>query len=330
MNYEKSKIILKEINKAKKILISFHRDPDPDSIGSGLALYEVLRNMGKKVKIMSVSERLLEGVGFLKNYKKIKTGVDFSSLDYSKYDLFIALDSSSWSRVTADKNISIPDIPIINIDHHDTNTHFGKINLVDEKASSIGEILHKVFSDWKIKIDEDVATDLLTAVIGDTSSLRNLSVSATTFETAKSLMDKGADRRKIVFNLSLSEDFSSINFRGEVLKNMKIDRKHRFVWSAIPYSVYKRLGIDLHVVKNAAETFTKNIDGTDFGFIAVEFEKNKLEIELRTRTGFDTSKIAVELGGGGHIHASGATVEGLPFDKAVNKILKVARKYAKK
>lgn len=62
----------------------------------------------------------------------------------------------------------------------------------------------------------------------------------------------------------------------------------------------------------------------------IEEEKGTLNVSLRSRTGLDVSRIAVDLGGGGHRYASGGAVKGLQFNEAVEKVLEVARKYAKK
>jgi phosphoesterase RecJ-like protein len=61
-----------------------------------------------------------------------------------------------------------------------------------------------------------------------------------------------------------------------------------------------------------------------------EREDGELSVSFRSRSGFDVSEIAKEVGGGGHKAAAGARVEGLPFDEAVEKVLEAARKYAKK
>ena len=52
MNYKESSEILKEIKKAKKILINCHRSPDPDSVGSALAMRKVLADMDKSVEVV--------------------------------------------------------------------------------------------------------------------------------------------------------------------------------------------------------------------------------------------------------------------------------------
>ena len=60
-----------------------------------------------------------------------------------------------------------------------------------------------------------------------------------------------------------------------------------------------------------------------------EDEKNVLHIGFRSRSHIDVSKLAEQLGGGGHKMASGGMIKDMPFDKAVEKVLETARKYAK-
>src|SRR3989304_2761044 len=146
MNYPLSQKLLEEIKKAKKILVNCHRGPDPDSIGSALALYEILTGMGKDVRVVCPSEVSQLNLDFLENFKKIET-IDFSKFDFSDYDLFIALDSSSWDMVSENKEMKVPDISIIVIDHHKTNTKFGGINVIDDKTTSTGELLFLIFED---------------------------------------------------------------------------------------------------------------------------------------------------------------------------------------
>ena len=83
------------------------------------------------------------------------------------------------------------------------------------------------------------------------------------------------------------------------------------------------------VAESSANLFGEIVADTDFGMIMTEQEKNILSVSFRSRIGFDTSAIAKELGGGGHVYASGAKVEGLSFSKAVEKVLQTARKYAR-
>jgi len=329
MNYKESQKILEEIKKAKRILLNCHRGPDPDSIGSALALRIVLEQMGKSVEVICPSEKLYDEISFLKNYDSIRKEINFSTFEFLKYDLCIFTDSSSWDMVSGSKEIAIFDIPIIVIDHHKTNTRYGKINLVDDNASSVGELLFQVFEDWKVVLNREISTALLTAIIGDTGLFKYPNTKASTFKAATTLMEKGADKDLIVSKVYRSVKPNLIKFWGETLRRVVIDEKCKFVYSAVPYSVYESLGRPDYAKESACDLFAQITDGTEFGIMILEKEPEIFSVSLRSRNKFDTSLIALELNGGGHAAASGGKVEGLPFEEAVEKVLVVARKFAK-
>ena len=326
MNYEKSVTILKEIKKAKKILVNCHRGPDSDSVGSALALSRVLTSMDKEVSVICPSD-IPGDLKFLDNADSIKR-VNFSTFDFSDYDLFFVIDSSTYSMVTGLKDGDAPSINTIVIDHHISNEKFGKINLIDVKMTSTGELLFKIFEDWGITLSKEIAECLLTGIIGDTGSFQYQNVGEGTLRIAASLMDAGADKDKIIYNIYRNIDFKEIKMWGKFIENMKIEDS--FVWSAISLSTYKDFGEYPYAKEDVANLFFPIVKGTDFGIVMVETNDQVLSVSFRSRSGFDVSKIAEEVGGGGHKAAAGARREGLPFQEAVNKVLAAARKYAKK
>lgn len=328
MFYDKSGKILKEVKGAQKILVNCHRSPDPDSIGSALALYTILKKLKKDVEIVCPG-KVPKDLSFFKDYKEIKS-IDFSKFDFNTYDLFICLDSSSPSMVTGDKSVSLPEMPIVVIDHHATNTRFGKINLIDLDISSCAELMYRIIKDWDIDLNKRAAHYLLAGIIGDTGAFRYTGASPGTFKVAGDLIKLGADKDEIIFNLYNSYDFNLIQFWGEVLKRMHMEKDENFIWSAVSYEIYKKYSMPDFAKETSAGLFAQVVDGTDFGIIMVEQDEKTLSLSLRSRTGIDVSKIAAELGGGGHIYAAGAKIEGMPFDEAVKEALKVAKKYAKK
>lgn len=329
MNYKESSKILAEIKKANKILVNCHRGPDSDSVGSALALSKVLQLMNKEVIIVCPSD-IPEDLRFLAGADQVKK-IDYSSFDFSKYDLFLAIDSSNYSMIAGNKELAQPEtIPFIVIDHHLSNSGFGKINLIDSKATSTGELLFKIFKDWEIDLDADVAKCLLTGIIGDTGSFQYQNVGAETLEIAAELINEGADKDEIINNIYRNINFSEVKIWGQIIENMQIDREHRFVWSAIPVTVYKDvIGIE-SAKEDAANLFFPIVKDTDFGMIMEERDDGTLSVSFRARSDFDVSKVAAELGGGGHKAAAGARLEGMDFDEAVEKVLEAARKHARK
>lgn len=330
MNYEESRLIFKEVKKAKRILVSCHRVPDPDAIGCSLAMYGVLGQMKKEVKIICPSQELFENLGYLKNFRRIEKNVNFSTFDFSKFEVFVVMDSSNWEMVSGLKNFEKPEINTIVIDHHHTNSRFGDINLVDERMTSTSEVLYLVFKDWGVDIEKETANSLLAGIIGDTGVFRYPGSDQRTLEIALELMNKGADKDELVYHIYMSEPFSLIKFYAEVLKSMKLEKRGKFAWAAIPYETYKKLGFPPNAKESAANMFAQIIDGTEFGFIILETKPGMISVSFRSRTGFDTSGIAKKLGGGGHIFASGAELQGLSFSMAVEKILRVVRSLSKR
>lgn len=330
MNYKESALILEEIKKSNKILVNCHRGPDPDSIGSALSLKMVLEKMGKEVTVICVSEDLYENVNYLKGYSDIKRKVDYSKLDFKSFDLFISPDSSSIDQITDNKEFKFEGIDLVVIDHHKSNPLFGKINLVDPDITSVGELLFKVYSDWGVEIDKDTADCIMAAMVGDTGAFRYPGVGVSTYQTVISLMNIGSDKDFTVRKLYGSEPFELIKFYGDVLSRVQIDKEFKFVYSAIPFEVYEAAGKPLNAKESAASLFCQVVTDTDFGFIALEKEKGKLSLSFRSRTGFDTSQVAVALGGGGHAFASGANVLGKEFNEALELVLSTCRKYASK
>jgi phosphoesterase RecJ-like protein len=324
MNYQKSAEILNKIKSVDRIVVNCHRNPDPDSIGSALALFKVLSNMGKKVEIICPTKAYFQTLGFLKNFKKIKT-VNFSKFDFSKYQLFIILDSSGWDIVADSQDFTPPRIPTVVIDHHRTNEKFGDINLVDEEVTSTGELLLRVMEDWGIRVDKETATALLTGIIGDTGTFSYHGVGAQTLKAAGVLMEKGANKDNIVQQVFRTVDFKQVQFWGEVIANTKVDNIYKFVWSAIPNKRFVELGGLVGGKESAASLFAGIVEDTDFGIVMVEQEPKKLSISFRSRTGIDVSVLAKKLGGGGHRYAAGARIGGMSFDDAVARVLIMVR-----
>ncbi len=327
-NYLESQEILEEINKAKKILINLHRGPDPDSFACAFGLYYFLCSLGKEVDVvLTKTSELSSQLSTVEESQFVKL-VNYSKFDFSKYDLFISPDSGSWQQIVDNPDAKIPNIPIVVIDHHESNDKFGKINLVDSKAASCAQIIYLLFKDWEFFIDTKMANLLMTGIIADSGGFA-FSNDPVVMRVAADLMELGADKVKIINDMFRTKKFSEVKAWGEYLLRMKLDSEYKFVWTAISYEDYIKLKIPAKASSMVATQFSSIIDGTDFGIVMTEDEKNSLKIGLRSRSHIDVSKLGEQLNGGGHKMAAGGMISGLPFEKAVETVLETARKYAK-
>ncbi len=322
-NYSLSKSILEEIKRAENIFINVHRNPDLDSIGSATALYQALIKMGKKITLVCPHE-IPENFKFLKGADLVET-IDFKEWAIQRIaptELFIILDSGSYDIVTGSKETQLPDIKKIIIDHHQTNNWMEFVHkLLDTEASSTAEIVYKMLLDWEIEIDPEMATSLFSGIASDTVFFKYEKNSKKTFRIATELLEKGADKDKLIEQAFDSFDFNLIQTMGEFLTKMKkeISPAGEFVYSIMDYETFVKFGKHRGARETAANLFARSIKGFDFGFIAVEYEKGKFAVSFRSKKDTDVSEIAKKLGGGGHKNAAGATVYG-SIDQVIRKI----------
>lgn len=322
MNYTQSEQILAEIKRAKNILLNCHPTPDGDTVSSALAMRKVLTNFGLNISIVC-PDILPEEYAFLPFSGKI-TQTDFTNFDYSKFDLFVVMDTSTWDRVVGSKELSQPEIPVIKIDHHASGEDFGKINLLDIKASATCEILAKLFLDWEVDFDETLSTYLLCGILTDTGSFQ-FEVTPQTLRLAADLMENGAKREEIRLNLFRNMDFENSKYLAKLFNNLKIEKDGGFMWTALKHEEVGEYGelIDTYLL----DLFLQSTKDTDFGMRIIEKEKGVVSISFRSRTGFDTGRLAKELGGGGHVFAAGATITTDNFEQTVLDLIEKVKKY---
>lgn len=322
MFYPQSPKILSAIKKSRRIIINIHPHPDLDAVGSALAMGHALKKMGKKDWQIICPEKIRENFSFLKGFEKVKT-VDFLTFGFSQFDLLLILDASSYDRVTGDKKIFLPKIPKIVIDHHKTNELDGDIRLVDLKASATAEIIYRLFNDWQMDIPKEAATAIFSGIVGDTVFFRYTADSRSTFKIAADLIDKGADKNLLMEKFYNNYQVSFLKLLGKFLEKIEFDKKRKFIWSAIAYEEYKKLGRPVSSQSLVADMFFQSVKDADFGMSMLEREPGKLSVSFRSKPHFDVSILAKRLGGGGHKNAAGATLYG-SFNEVVKKILRVA------
>lgn len=323
MIYPQSKKIWQKISKAKKIIVNIHPNADYDAVGSALALKRVLKQKNKKVLVVS-PKIISQDFSFMVGFDNIKM-INFSNFDFSLFDLFIILDSSSSDRITGSKEINLfKNINYLVFDHHQSN-NLSYLGIIDKNASATAEILVGFFSDLRIKIDKITANLLLAGILGDTVFLRYTKDRIRTMTVVKELIEKGADMDFLSSQFFERYELKSIKLLGLFLTRLKKEKgkKSNFIWSAVSYDEYCVYGQPSGVREMAADLFFRGIKEMDFGVAILEEEKNKYLLSFRSKAKFDVSVIAKKLGGGGHKNAAGATIIAQDYKRIINKLKKL-------
>jgi len=269
-----------------------------------------------------------------------KEDVSFSQ-GTSKFDLIISMDAGNLEHLGPiyDQNSELFfETPIINIDHHASNTDFGQINMVDVVASSATEVLYHVLEAMEKKyskklITEDIATLLLAGIITDTGSFQHANTSPKSMEVSAKLLDLGARQQEIIKNIYKTKKLSTLKLWGIVLSKVQVDPMYRMVWSTISKDDIQEADAEPDESEGIIDDLLSNAPGAEVIMLIKENTKEGYtSVSMRSTTNaVDVGKIATDMGGGGHVRAAGYKVrDEKAFDQVVSEILNKVRQYQTK
>ncbi|RMF97683.1 MAG: bifunctional oligoribonuclease/PAP phosphatase NrnA [Candidatus Schekmanbacteria bacterium] len=289
----------KLLEKCSTAIISTHRNPDADAIGSELAFYYLLKKKGIDAEIVNFSP-LPENLRFLPDSDRIKQ----QKRIHNKYDIAIILDCESPERngyvIKKDKI----KYPILYIDHHKTNPNDPENNIINPLASSTSEIIYYLVKHLKVDIDEKIATCLFTGIFFDTGGLRYSNASKSTFKVCYELVKKGISVREISKNIFENRRINSQHLLAIALSRLKTTVNKKVCWTYLTVKDFNKTNAD----NNDTEGFIDRInetEGIDVSIFFKEIAENMTKVSLRSNDKYDVSEVAIHFGGGGHKNASG-------------------------
>jgi phosphoesterase RecJ-like protein len=304
------------IQTANNILVTSHMRPDGDAIGSVLGLGLSLQDAGKEIQMV-----LVDGVP---NTFHHLTGYDqISDRLTDEFDISVVLDCSDIQRVGhIFKNNKTP---TVNIDHHKTNLHFAKINIVNQKVPSTAEMLYQLIPLIGLSIQKSTAEALLTGIITDTLGFRTSNMQPNTMRVVADLMEMGCDLPFLYQKALINRSYEAVKFWGVGLATLK--KEERLAWATLTQEDRKAVGYPGNDDADLINLLS-SLEEIDIAMIFVEQKNGKVKVSWRARKGFDVSKIAAEFGGGGHQPAAGAEINGT-LEFVTEKVLNETRNYFK-
>lgn len=250
--------------------------------------------------------------------------VRFGDTGYT-FDLIVAVDTADlplMGQFYTDNIDLFGSVPILNIDHHISNTNYGQIQMIDTTAASATEVLYDWFvsePNFKEHITPDIATLLLTGLITDTRSFQNPNTTPRSLEVAAELLERGARQQEIVQHIYKTKPLSTLKIWGRALNRIQIDRSSGIVWSAISTEDLAEMEATSKETSGILDELISTIPDADVHVLFTEMEEGGLKASMRSGAGIDVSSISGKLfGGGGHPRAAGFRVKGFSnFDLAV-------------
>jgi len=295
-------IMLKE---AYRALITCHRNPDGDAIGSELAIAELGGRIGVDSVIVNRDETPTN-LCMRPGADHIRIADDLPEDFPEKYDLVIAVECPDLERSGF---AGLTRLPILNIDHHPGNQAFGVVNYLDEEAPAVGEMVWKLYGEVGVMPSPDAATNLFAALATDTGDFRYSNATGRAFRVAAEMVDAGADPPRVANWVHNNRSLASVMLLGEALRTLRIQCDGKLALITADQEAFQK--------SNAGPEDTEeiiNIPRSIAGVEAVAFfkqwEAGVVRVSLRSRGDVDVRRVATAFGGGGHVNAAGCTVKG--------------------
>ena len=304
--------IKKLIAEGQDFLVTTHIDPDGDAIGSAYAFAFALESLGKKVTVY-LNDQVPYRYEFLPGPR-----VHHNTIPDGSYDAVFVLDCGSLFRIGDGHEDIAPVKHLVNIDHHDTNDRFGTINLVDNTASSTGEIIYRLLKYLKINIDKNMAVNIYTAVFTDTGSLRYENTSLSAYRVCEEMVKAGANPSQIAMMVYESHPKERYLLLGEVLCTLAT-YNGTVAMAHVTGDMFEKTGTTSEFVDGFVE-FIKEIRGIEVAVLMREINEDLCKISMRGKGTVDVAAICSMFGGGGHRNAAGCRIQGT-IEEARHKLL---------
>ena len=295
------------------IVVISHVNPDGDAIGSGLALTLGLKKMGKNVRFI-LQDKYPDSVKFLNEINIVE---QYDENNEYKFDLSICVDGATDDRLGKAKEL-LKDRFVINIDHHISNTLYGKLNYVEE-ISSTSELIYKFLKFCEIDIDINMAEALYTGLVNDTGNFSHDNVTEKTFEMAAELKRIGASNSKVVREFFNTKSLPAIKLLGIAMYEMEYNENKKLAY----YFMSKETLDKYNGRKEDTEGIVEKLISFKEAEVSLFLREDKIGVikgSMRSKHDIDVNEIASIFGGGGHRKAAGFTSE-LPAEEIIKKVL---------
>ncbi len=294
--------VARELQRCKTVLLTVHKSPDGDALGSQLALLLALERRGKTVTAHNL-DPVPEIYRFLPARERIRVGRPV----VGRYDACVVLD-------TEPERVGLFDGPppadlLINIDHHVTNSAPWPVTWLEPEASATGEMVFRLIAELGVSLNRAMAECLYTAVFTDTGSFRYSNTTPESMRIAAKLLEAGADPWMVTENVYESFAYRRLKLLGLALADMEQSPDGRSAWVVITDEMYRTTGTTAEDTDNFINS-VRSVRGVEVAVLFRQTAEREFKISLRSKGRVDLTGVAQSFGGGGHRNAAGCTVQG--------------------
>lgn len=297
------------LKKEDHFLLTCHVDPDPDCIGSMLALDWAIRSMGKQSLPVS-PDPLLPQWQFFPWQDRVRAP---QQVDTDDWEILVVVDCEAnrtgpmavWAKSAR---------LVINIDHHVTNPKQADVMLLNTDAAATAELVYDLIGELGLNLTPPVATLLYAALMADTGAFRFSNTNARVLRLAANLVEKGATPDVIAREIYDTRSWAYVQLLRRVLATLELGCNGQAAWATLSALDMAAAGVQKDESEGMIQ-FPRMIQGVEVAMLFREIGPQEVRVSFRSRAWVDVSRLAQEFGGGGHARAAGCTIS-LPLASA--------------
>lgn len=317
----------KVIEDNNNFLITSHVNPDADAICSELALYLILKRLGKQARIVNHSYTPYN-LEFLDEGKVIERYDETNHENiFNDADVMMILDLNQANRIVRmEYGLRSFSKTKICIDHHQDPENFFDLFVGGTEYSATGEVLYDFINSTEIvNLDYSIAYQIYTAIMTDTGSFRFERTSPKIHRIIAELLEYGINPTEIYNRVYDQFHFSRVKLLGEALNSIELDSTKKIAIMTLPNEVQKKhKAVEADV--DGFVNYCLSIQSVIIGILIYEL-KDGVKVSFRSKGSIPVNMLASEFGGGGHSNASGARFFNVSINEIKNQIITSAQKY---
>lgn len=298
-----AKEVAARIRAGRKFLITSHRNPDGDALGSGLGLQRLIRHLGKSASVQ-VRDGFHPALANIPGAHEVSITDALPAGYPNGFDAVFTMECPEVERT----GYPVLPGPVVNIDHHLGNQMYGEINYLDLEAPSVGEMVLQLNRNYlRVPLDREAATALYVSLATDTGFFRYHNTTLRAFEAAEELVRAGVVPGDVSLWINESNSRGSIRLLGLCLNTLELTAGGKVATMELPKRFFGEAGASPEETEGIVN-YGRTIDGVLVSALLKEIDSQSTRVSMRAKPGVDVQAVAAMFGGGGHKAAAGCTM----------------------
>ncbi len=298
------------IEAAGSVCLACHVCPDGDALGSMLAFAQAMRFKGKPFTASFGDAFVIPQIlRFLPGLDLLTPPGAFPA----EPEVMITFDAASSDRLGTLRANAAKAHELIVLDHHSSNTRFGKTHLVDPDAAATAAVTERLIGRLGVPLTHDIAVDLYVGLVTDTGSFKYAATTPDVHALAGRLLATGIRPELIAREVWDRAPFGYLPVLSAALGRARLEADVAgglgMVWTTVTRADRLAHGLPYDLLESVIDV-VRRTDEAEVAIVFKEDDDGAWQVSTRSKGRVDVGLACVALGGGGHPAAAGFTLHG--------------------